>query len=58
MKGDRLGSIHDIYSKNSISVTTIIRKERLKVCMVRPTGILQVLWESIFMDTSKGVCNY
>ena len=26
--------------------------------MGKPKGILQVLWERVFMDTSKDVCTY
>ena len=58
VKGKRVGKIHDIAHKNSIYVTKITRKERVKVWMGKPKGLMHVLWKRVFMDTSKGVCNY
>ena len=58
VKEKRVGDMQDILRKNSISVTKIIRKERVKIWMGNPKGLLQVLQERIFMDASKDVCTY
>ena len=58
VKGNRVGEMHYIFHKNPISVTNRIMKEGVKVYMSNSKGRLQVLWERVFMDTSKDVCNY
>ena len=58
VKEKRVGDLQDIPCKILISVKNIIRKERVKVQMGNPNGLLWVLWEHVFMDTSKDVCTY
>ena len=58
MKEKRVGDLQDISHKNSISVTNRISKERVKLYMGNQNGIMQVLWEHVFMDTPKDVCTY
>ena len=41
-----------------ISVSKIIMKEGVKLWKGKTKGLLQVLWERGFMDTSKDVCTY
>ena len=41
VKGKRVGELRDIARENLISVTNIIRKERVKVWMVNPKLLLR-----------------
>ena len=58
LKGTRVDELQDIRRKKYLSITKIIRKERVKVYMGNPKGLLQVLWECVFINTSKYVCTY
>ena len=58
VKGNRVGQLQDVSHEKTIYVTKRIMKESVKVWMGKPKWILQVLWERIFMDTSKDVCTY
>ena len=58
MKGERVGDMQDLFCRNFISVTKIISKERVKVYMGKPKGLLKVLWELVSMGTSNDLCTY
>ena len=58
VKGKRVGELNYIAREHLISVTNIINKERVKVWTGKTKGLMQVLWEHIFTDTSKDVCTY
>ena len=58
VKGKRVGDLQDISYENSISITNIVRKGKVKLCMSNPKVLLQVLWERVFMDTSRYEVTY
>ena len=58
VKGKRVGDLQDISCVSLIYVEHKTRKEIVKVCMSKPNGLLKVLWECGFMDTSKDICTY
>ena len=58
MKGKRVVNLQDIYCENPINVNKRIRKEKVKLWMGNPKGLLEVLWDNGFLDTSKDVCTY
>ena len=58
LKGERVGELQDISHEILTSVTNIINKKRVKGWMGKPKGLLQVLWEHVFVDISKDVCTY
>ena len=58
VKGKRVGDLQDISYENSISITNIVRKGKVKLFMSKPKVLLQVLWERVFMDTSRYEVTY
>ena len=58
VKGKRVGELQDTTLKKMISITNIIRMERVKVWMGDSKGLLQILRKRVFTETSKDVCNY
>ena len=58
LKGKRVGNIQYLVTLKYVSTVKCVRKESVKVWMGKPKGILQVLWEHIFMETSTDVCTY
>ena len=49
VKGNRVVELQDIDRKKYISVTKIIRKERVKVWMGKTKILMQTLFEKVFM---------
>ena len=58
VKCKRVVQLQDISHIKPISITNRIRGGRVKGCMGKPKGLLQLLWERICMYTSKDVYTY
>ena len=58
VKLKRVGELQDVSCENFISVKNIMWKERVKLWMGKSKGLIQILWESVFMDKSKYLYTY
>ena len=58
LKVNRFDNLQDLATLKNVETVKCVRKERVKVCMGKPKGLLQILWERGFIGLNVGARIY